>query len=151
MRSIDIRTSGDLASEFESTICTWLREFNQTANPVWWKATSAPSSQAAALFVIATDCSDLVGGLIGSTSLKWLRIDLMAVKDDSRRQGIGRLLVEAAEKEAIKRGCHYSFVDTMEYQAPEFYGRCGYKVAGEIPDWDSHQHRKFFLTKNLSS
>ena len=37
----------------------------------------------------------------------------------------------------------------MSYQAPDFYQLCGYKVAGEIPNWDSHEGTKFFLTKDL--
>ena len=34
----------------------------------------------------------------------------------------------AAESEAKKRGCHSVHVDTMSWQAPEFYKKHGYKI-----------------------
>ncbi|MCC9602826.1 GNAT family N-acetyltransferase [Stieleria sp. JC731] len=135
----------------QSIIFQWLREFNQAENGDWWTATEREENQARPLFVtVYSNDQELVGGLIGSTSLKWLRIEIMAVKECSRRRGIGRLLLGAAEKEAHRRGCEYSFVDTMEFQSPNFYTRCGYQIAGRIPDWDSFNHTKFFLTKTLN-
>ena len=75
--------------------------------------------------------------------------DLPAVAASARRQGIGRQLMEIAEKEAIARGCKYAFVDTIDYQSPAFYQKLGYQMAGRIPDWDSHGHAKCFLMKGL--
>lgn len=38
----------------------------------------------------------------------------------------------------------------MDYQAPDFYQRAGYRVAGQLPDWDSHGHTKLFFVKLLA-
>jgi hypothetical protein len=37
----------------------------------------------------------------------------------------------------------------MDYQAPRFYHAQGFTTVGEIPDWDSHGHSKFHLSKCL--
>ena len=67
-----------------------------------------------------------------------------------RRQGIGRQILLAAEREAIERGCQYAFLDTMQFQAPAFYEKLGYSQAGVIPDWDSHGHAKYYFVKAIS-
>ena len=37
----------------------------------------------------------------------------------------------------------------MDYQAPGFYQSIGYQIAGQLDDWDSHGHTKYFLGKDL--
>jgi len=91
-----------------------------------------------------------VGGLMAETQFKWLKVLLMAVAEGHRGRGVGRGLLAIAEREASARGCEYAFLDTMEYQAPGFYQKLGYVVAGRLEDWDSHGHAKFFFTKRLS-
>ena len=65
-----------------------------------------------------------------------------------RGQGNGAGMLQVAEAEAIRRGCQYAYVDTMDYQAPEFYQRLSYTIAGQLDDWDSHGHAKLFLVKS---
>jgi hypothetical protein len=55
----------------------------------------------------------------------------------------------AAEQDAIRRRCKYVFLDTMDYQAPEFYQNLGYRIAGQIEDWDSHGHTKYWMVRTL--
>ena len=54
----------------------------------------------------------------------------------------------AAESEAKKRGCHSVHVDTMSWQAPEFYKKHGYKIIGELNDVPVG-NKKFHLIKEL--
>jgi ribosomal protein S18 acetylase RimI-like enzyme len=58
--------------------------------------------------------------------------------------------MELAEREAVARGCRHAFLDTMDYQAPDFYQKLGYQIAGKLDDWDSHGHAQFLFTKQLS-
>jgi ribosomal protein S18 acetylase RimI-like enzyme len=73
------------------------------------------------------------------------------VAESARRDGIGRHLMELAEREAANRGCQYAYLDTMDYQAPEFYLKLGYQIAGRLDNWDSHGHTKFFFVKRLNA
>jgi N-acetylglutamate synthase-like GNAT family acetyltransferase len=74
----------------------------------------------------------------------------MAVREDIRRRGLGAELIEMAESEAVHRGCKHAFVDTMDYQAPNFfYIKLGYCVVCQLDYWDSHGHSKFHLRKRL--
>ena len=93
--------------------------------------------------------SRVVGGLFAETQLAWLRISIMAVDPAYRSQGIGSAPLAEAEREAVARGCRHAFVDTMEYQAPSFYRAHGFAVAGQIEDWDSRGHSKFYFSKQL--
>jgi len=91
----------------------------------------------------------VIGGLLASTTFSWLKITIMSTKQDHRSQGIGRALLAQAETIAKERGCKYAYVDTMEYQAPAFYSKAGYRPTGTLEDWDSHGHKKFFFVKDL--
>lgn len=104
------------------------------------------------VLVLLAKASDgeVIGGLLALTQLSWLRISTMAVHPDWRGRGIGAGLLVEAERIAVERGCIHAHVDTMSYQAPEFYLKHGYRVAGEFPDWDSHGHAKMHFLKSLT-
>jgi hypothetical protein len=38
----------------------------------------------------------------------------------------------------------------MDYQAPAFYQKLGYQIAGKLEDWDSLGHSKYLFTKQLN-
>ena len=102
------------------------------------------------IFLISRDDRGRVtGGLQGVILHRWLKIQLMAIDPEHRHRGIGRSLVLEAEKIARQRECDYAYVDTMSYQAPEFYARLGFKESGRLSNWDSHGHDKIFFTKCL--
>ena len=144
--------SQQLTDDQAEIVKATLRSHNQNANPELWKKFDDPQFDASPLFVVAHDDNGvLVGGMFAETSMAWLKIAIMAVVEQYRRNGIGRMLIEVAEREAQSRGCKYSFLDTMSYQAPDFYRRCGYQEVGNIPDWDSHGHTKYFFTKQLQA
>ena len=74
-----------------------------------------------------------------------LHIDILP---DYQSKGIGSKLLSAAEKEAKSRGCHHVHLDTMSWQAPEFYKKHGYTVIGILPDIPSG-NQKYLLMKEL--
>lgn len=57
------------------------------------------------------------------------------VHESRRRRGLGRALLQAAEKEAIRRGCTQALLSTHSFQAPAFHERAGYVRQATIPDY----------------
>ena len=90
----------------------------------------------------------IIGGLLGGTYWGWMYIDILWVREDHRRYGIGSRLLTEAEKEAMRRGCHHVHVDTMSWQAPMFYQKHGYEVIGVLPDIP-RGNQKYLLMKAL--
>ena len=90
-----------------------------------------------------------IGGILGGTYWGWMYVDILWVHEDYRKQGIGSKLLSMAEQEAIRRGCHHVHLDTMSWQAPEFYQRHGYEVIGILPDIPNG-NQKYLLQKDLN-
>lgn len=89
-----------------------------------------------------------LGGLTGSTSGNWLRIDMLWVGETLRGQGAGSKLIRAAEDEARKRGCQYAQVDTASFQARPFYEKMGFTVQFVLENYP-RVHQRIYLTKTL--
>ena len=101
------------------------------------------------LNIVEYDENDnLIGGLLGGTYWGWMYVDILWVHASHRHKGIGSKLLCEAEKEAISRGCHHVHLDTMSWQAPEFYKKHGYEVIGTLPDIPSG-NQKYLLMKAL--
>jgi len=94
------------------------------------------------------DKGNAIGGILGGTYWGWMYIDILWVHEAHRRNGIGSKLLCEAEKEAEARGCHHVHLDTMSWQAPEFYKKHGYEVIGILPDIPSG-NKKYLLMKAL--
>ena len=90
----------------------------------------------------------VVGGLSGYTADQWLYIDLLFVPPELSGQGWGRRLVDCAEREAVRRGCHSCWLGTFEFQARGFYERFGYECFAELPDHPIG-HSMYFMRKAL--
>jgi GNAT superfamily N-acetyltransferase len=76
------------------------------------------------------DEGQLVAGLSGWTWGNCAGIGMVWVRQDSRQDGWGGLLLEAAERVARERGCQQVLVSSFTFQAPGFYERHGYVEFG---------------------
>jgi GNAT superfamily N-acetyltransferase len=100
--------------------------------------------------VVKDESGNIIGGLLGCTYWRWLCIEILWVRDDSTRHGIGSRLLGMAETEAIRRGCGNAHLDTHDFQAVEFYEKHGYSIRGELPDLP-HGHTRYLMAKRLIS
>lgn len=91
---------------------------------------------------------NVIAGILGGTYWGWLHIDILWVDENFRSKKIGSRLLIAAENEAKKRGCHSVHVDTMSWQAPEFYKKHGYELISEL-DNIPNGYKKFHFVKRL--
>jgi GNAT superfamily N-acetyltransferase len=109
----------------------------------------APDDQYQALVLFLRDSTDgLVGGLLGETYWGWLHVRVLWLEEGVRRRGYGTQLLEKAEEEAVRRGCSYAYLDTLSFQAREFYEGKGYTAFGRLDDHPVG-HSRHFLTKQL--
>lgn len=83
-------------------------------------------------------------GLIGETFGNWLFIKYLWVRSELRGNGIGTKMLQAAENEAKLRGARYVFVDTFDFQAPEFYLKHGYKQVFELSEYPKTGKRHYY-------
>jgi ribosomal protein S18 acetylase RimI-like enzyme len=67
-----------------------------------------------------------LGGIFGFDNFGALHVEGIWVSPASRLKGIGKLLMDAAEKLARERMCKCITLFTMDFQAVEFYRRLGY-------------------------
>jgi len=117
----------DATAEERAAVLDGLRAFNLRF---------VPEPQFAPMVVLLRDSSGIIaGGLVGETGWQWLHIYWLWVEDVARGRGFGRQLLAMAEREATRRQCVASWLDTFEFQARGFYEGIGYEVFGEIPDY----------------
>jgi GNAT superfamily N-acetyltransferase len=90
----------------------------------------------------------IIAGLSGATWAGICEIELLWVHKDLRWQGYGARLLAAAEAEASKRGCNVILLSTFSFQAPGFYLRHGYEMAGIIPDYPSGYTNYIFVKRS---
>ncbi len=65
-----------------------------------------------------------------------------------RGRGIGTRLLQAAEAEAILRGCRQMVLSTYSFQAPAFYESLGFKRLATIPNYPKG-HESYLYIKEL--
>lgn len=95
--------------------------------------------------VVRDEQGKLLGGVAGRTIYRQLLIDVLWVEPTSRGAGLGRQLMALAEAEARQRGCVAAQVDTLSFQAPDFYTRLGFKVIGQVTAITDSPDRYFML------
>ena len=91
---------------------------------------------------------NLLAGLVAETFGNWLEIEYLFVKEELRGQGIGSKLLQQAESEAKNRNCCFSFVNTYQFQAPDFYQKHGYKEVFALKNYP-YTGQRFYYQKDL--
>ena len=93
---------------------------------------------------------EVVGGIIVSTMLRVMHLEVLWVAEEYRRRGYGRQLVLAAEKIGRERGCISSHTWTFEFQGPKFYPKIGYELIGVYDGYPNHL-KEYVFKKDLTN
>lgn len=103
------------------------------------------------LFIALRDADGgVAGGLIGATYLGWLQVQAVWMDEALRGRGYGSALMQAAEDEAVRRGCPRVFLETLSFQALPFYEKRGYQIVSRLPDFPPGGCR-YALTRQLAT
>jgi ribosomal protein S18 acetylase RimI-like enzyme len=94
----------------------------------------------------------VVGGILAwiRPGLHLLCIDTIWVAEHLRNRGWGKQLMQAAENEGLKNGCTHAQLETLPFQAEEFYKKLGYNRIGLIEKLYGN-HDAIYLRKYLIS
>ncbi|MGG7218693.1 GNAT family N-acetyltransferase [Clostridium butyricum] len=97
--------------------------------------------------VIVDTYGDIIVG-INSKMYCWncLYIDVLWVKEEYRKEGLGSKILNEIEKVAKDKGCYLIHLDTFDFQAKDFYIKHGYDTFG-ILDECPQRHKRYFMKK----
>jgi GNAT superfamily N-acetyltransferase len=130
--------------EVRRSLLEELREFNCAAIGPY------PERETLAVLIRDPDDDVVLGGLWGRTAWGWLTIEILFVPEPLRGSGLARALIDRAEAEAVRRGCHSAWLDTLNEEALPFYARLGYSPFGVLEDHPPGRSRTF-LRKSLEA
>jgi GNAT superfamily N-acetyltransferase len=138
----DLSFIEDADGALHGLVHTGVRAFNATL------FAGHPEGRDLAIALRPAAAGEPVGGLVGRTSGGWLFVELLFVPERFRGQGLATRLIAMAEAEAVRRGCHSAWIDTLNGRARDLYERLGYRVFGELENYPVGSSR-FFLRKSL--
>jgi len=140
MRSPELVISTEPAPDDVQYLEDRLYEFNSAE-------TGITDGEWLAIFVRDED-QRIVAGICGTTCGGCAEIRQFWVEEGRRKQGLGRRLLGAAEREARRRGCRQMLLMTFSFQAPTFYANRGFEVVAVV-DEHPHGHKNLLLRKRL--
>ncbi|WIV19830.1 GNAT family N-acetyltransferase [Paenibacillus polygoni] len=100
------------------------------------------------LFVKNED-GETLGGIVGDICWNWLEIHYLILDEQIRGLGYGSKLLLEIEEIARQKSCDFIKLDTLSFQALDFYLKYGYEVYGSINNAGGHTH--YYLKKDLKS
>ena len=98
---------------------------------------------------IAKEDNKIVGIITGHSYYKELHIGDLIILEEYRNKHIGTKLVQAVEKFYKNRGFENINLTTYNFQAPEFYKKCGFEVEFIRENKENPKLNKYYLVKYL--
>lgn len=99
-------------------------------------------------FFIRDEDGKIVGGCAGDNMYGQLFVGQLWVTEKLRGKGYGTKLMESAEKFAKENGCKFMSVNTMDWEALDFYKKLGFRVEFERHGFDKDSIF-YFLRKDF--
>ena len=131
-----------LPAEESAIVDKGLGEFNEHAAPLH-------EVQPLSCFV-RDEVGRVVGGAIGRRWGELCELQQLWVEASHRGKGLGVRLVQEFERRACEKGCRSFYLETLSFQAPEFYKKLGYSVVFSRSGYP-HGIGKYHMVKELGS
>lgn len=132
---IEIRSGEN--PELDSALGRGLYEFNSSATGIYdgelFHAT------------IRGEGERIVAGINGHTWGGCCEVSRLWIHESMRGQGLGTLLMQAAEDEALRRGCRQMVLSTHSFQAPKFYEGLGFTRLATVPNYPKGYEQYFYI------
>jgi 8-oxo-dGTP pyrophosphatase MutT (NUDIX family)/GNAT superfamily N-acetyltransferase len=93
---------------------------------------------------------DFVGAIVVQLFWGQLHIKYLIVDKKYRGRGVATALMNHALEYGVERGCHFAFVETMSFQAPNFYLKLGFQIEFSRPGY-ANGTTFHYLKKSLIS
>jgi GNAT superfamily N-acetyltransferase len=100
-------------------------------------------------YIAKNENGEEIGGILAGIGY-WngLEINILWVKDEYRKNGIGTHILKYVEDVAKTKGATVAMLDTFDFQAEGFYIKNGYVPIGEIQNFPEG-HRRIYFSKRL--
>lgn len=101
-------------------------------------------------FAFIAKCDDKFAGIItGNSYYKEVHVSDLIVLEEFRNQNIGSELLKKVEKYFENKGFENINLTTYEFQAPEFYKKCGFEIEFIRKSKENPKLNKYYLVKYI--
>ncbi|WP_346935867.1 GNAT family N-acetyltransferase [Clostridium sp.] len=93
---------------------------------------------------------NVIGGINCILFYCWntLYIDMLWISENHRKSGHGSKLLNEVERIAREEKCTLIHLETMDFQAKDFYIKNGYEIFGELENVPNG-HKRYYMRKIL--
>lgn len=96
---------------------------------------------------VAKEGEEILGLITGNTYYKEVHIADLIIHEQHRKKRIGSQLIEAVENYYKGKGFENINLTTYNFQAPEFYKKCGFEVEFIRQCKENSKLNKYYLVK----
>lgn len=116
---LQISINNDVTTEIEELAESWYKKY---------EISKGVRCDYKKFHILAEENGEIIGILIGYTAFSEIYIDDLVVAEKFRRRGIGRNLLKFCEEHFENQNFTNINLVTNEFQAPEFYKKCGFTL-----------------------
>ena len=99
-------------------------------------------------FVIR-DEGEIIAGINGEIFWNNMHISLFAVHPNYQGQGFGSQLLQQMEAEAHSHSCRMMYLETLSWQAPDFYTKHCFEIVGKLDGYPIEGECQYYMRKLL--
>ncbi|WP_161492433.1 GNAT family N-acetyltransferase [Brucella pituitosa] len=93
------------------------------------------------------DSEEIQGGIWTELLFDWTYIEILFVPERLRGQGFATQLLKQAEAIAVSKGSVGMWLETFDFQAPDFYLKNGYEIFATLGDYPKGSNRRFLFKR----